>query len=261
MNQQQIIFLTSFGIDFSQITNVFALIGVIFLILTLGVPRIKNTIYQYLMMIGGFAICGIAFYSHYCETQIKEREKNGTEQKVCEEKIINLEEKAENCSVEKDTLKKEIDIVKKQKEILDKDLVLKNEKIKTLRSENKKLLGKVQEQEGQYNFSYKEGYCVVVKDGKYGFKDKHNHIVIACQFLSAAQFSNSRAGVKGKNQKWGFIDYSGTIVIPCEYDEIKRFEKDGLAIVEKNGKMYKIDKLGKWKKNLPDLKSNRLVMR
>ena len=252
--------MSNLGIDFSKITNEWsALVAIAISIIWALNKKEKHT--QYVISGVGILIGAGILWAHHEDTSMKIKAGSDTIEQVCKEKISNYEENLETCKSEKDTLKYNLDTTKKQKEGLDKDLVVKNERIKTLKSENRNLTAKIKEQEGQYNFAYKEGYCVVVKAEKYGFKDRRNNVVIPFQFLSAASFSNERAGVKGKNQKWGYIDYSGTVVIPYRYDDVKRFEKDGLAIVTENGKQFKIDKGGRWKKTLSDVKTSEIAMK
>ncbi|MBN1559644.1 WG repeat-containing protein [candidate division KSB1 bacterium] len=60
------------------------------------------------------------------------------------------------------------------------------------------------------------------QDGKWGFIDKDNNIVIEPQFSSADFFYDSRAVVQ-VGDKYGVIDQSGAMIIEPEYDMIANY--------------------------------------
>jgi hypothetical protein len=69
----------------------------------------------------------------------------------------------------------------------------------------------------EYRTISNEGLYCVIKDGKYGFIDSSNKVIIPFQFDGADNFYDSIAIVKIKN-KFGAINHKGILVIPCEYD-------------------------------------------
>ena len=89
----------------------------------------------------------------------------------------------------------------------------------------------------------------IEKDGKYGYADENDNVVIPCQWIEALEFSEELAGVLDSNYKWGFIDKTGKVVIPCKWkaDVMDRYYfKDGLSVVlDENDKLGFIDKTGK----------------
>ncbi|MCK4668119.1 WG repeat-containing protein [Candidatus Dependentiae bacterium] len=80
-------------------------------------------------------------------------------------------------------------------------------------------------------------------NGKYGFINKQDKIVIPCKFDGAGHFSEGLAMVELKG-KYGYINKQGKIVISCKFDEAGPFS-EGLARVKLNGKDNYIDKNGK----------------
>lgn len=79
-------------------------------------------------------------------------------------------------------------------------------------------------------------------NGKKGFKDLYNKIIIPTIYQEAEDFSEGLASVK-LNDKWGFIDKNGNNIIPYQYESVQHF-KDGTAYVCKKSKWGKINKLG-----------------
>lgn len=92
-------------------------------------------------------------------------------------------------------------------------------------------------------------------EGKYGFIDLQNQMVIPQQYDNAYSFNEGLAAVAKKdandNLKWGFINPQGKLVIPMQFDDVSYITYDtygfdqGLAAVSKNGKYGYIDKMGK----------------
>ncbi|MBK8565736.1 MAG: WG repeat-containing protein [Saprospiraceae bacterium] len=62
----------------------------------------------------------------------------------------------------------------------------------------------------------------VEKNGKFGYINYKDEIVIPFIYEDAAHFSFGLAGVK-KNGKWGVINSKGGIIAPFEYDGIGEF--------------------------------------
>ena len=76
---------------------------------------------------------------------------------------------------------------------------------------------------------FSEGLAAVRKDGKWGFIDKTNRLVIPAIYDNANAFSEGFAAVE-KDGKWGFIDKAGNVMIPLNYDWVDSFS-EGLATV------------------------------
>ena len=99
---------------------------------------------------------------------------------------------------------------------------------------------------------FSEGLAAVVKDGKIGFINKSNELVIPFQF----DYSSSRWGDTGylfhdgycimtsKDGKFGLIDISGNWVVEPEYDELWNAHKTGNRIVVNDGKHGVLDSCG-----------------
>ncbi len=82
-------------------------------------------------------------------------------------------------------------------------------------------------------------------DGKYGYVDNSDKLVIQAIYQYAAEFSEGLSLV-GINYKYGYIDKTGKEIIPLIYDSYCFSFKDGIAIVTKDNKKFGvIDKTGK----------------
>jgi hypothetical protein len=79
--------------------------------------------------------------------------------------------------------------------------------------------------------------------GKWGFVDKSQKLIIPRQYDMVRSFSEGLAAVKVGKQ-WGYIDHAGNLVILPQFDDAKRFH-GCLAVVSKRGKWCWIDKAGK----------------
>lgn len=95
----------------------------------------------------------------------------------------------------------------------------------------------------QIDKAYSEGLLVVVKDGKYGFLSRTNHLAIKPQFDEALAFSGGLAAVRAGG-KWGYIDHMGKMVVAPSYDYASYFT-NGFAAVRRDKKYGFIDKTGK----------------
>ncbi len=87
-----------------------------------------------------------------------------------------------------------------------------------------------------------DDYHVALRNGKFGFIDKNNHLVIEPKFDYAYDFKNGVAKVQ-LNGKWGYINREGKLITPL-FDNISDFE-NGLAIAENNGKYALVSRSGK----------------
>lgn len=84
------------------------------------------------------------------------------------------------------------------------------------------------------------------KDGKDGYIDIHQNILIPFEYDDLGVFSsaNDLAPAK-KNGKSGAINRKGETVVPFIYDRVNYFYKSGLAIVIKDNKFGFVNALGK----------------
>jgi hypothetical protein len=68
--------------------------------------------------------------------------------------------------------------------------------------------------------SFSEGLLRVRNNGKWGFINTANQMVIPLGYDTVMNFEDGRAPVE-KNGKWGYIDLSGTVVVPLEFTDFK----------------------------------------
>ena len=91
------------------------------------------------------------------------------------------------------------------------------------------------------------GLAPVLVNGKWGFIDEDQRIVITPRFRDAEVFSEGLAMVRlqvdRETAKAGFIDAEGQMVINPHFDEAQGFQ-EGLALVQVNQKFGFIDKTG-----------------
>jgi len=71
--------------------------------------------------------------------------------------------------------------------------------------------------------NFQEGRCAVIKNGKYGFIDTNNNIVLPVIYDAANNYYNGYA-VVALGDKFGIIDTAGNFKIPCIYDLLLRGE-------------------------------------
>ncbi len=86
------------------------------------------------------------------------------------------------------------------------------------------------------------GLVSYFKDGKWGLKNKGEHLVIPAIYEEEIQFYSDFAAAK-LNGKYGFIDQSGKTIIPFIYSDAGIFEY-GIGDVAINGKWGCVDKTG-----------------
>ena len=79
--------------------------------------------------------------------------------------------------------------------------------------------------------------------GKWGFMDKSQNLVIPRQYEMVRSFSEGLAAVQ-VGKRWGYIDHAGKLVIPPQFEDAKRFQ-GRFAVVSKQGKWIWIDKIGR----------------
>lgn len=85
---------------------------------------------------------------------------------------------------------------------------------------------------------YSEGMAVVKKNGKYGFINRQQVMVITPKFEDVRLFKNNYAAVK-LNSGWYFINKQGQKITNTTYEAVSDFDENGYAIVYKD-KMYGI---------------------
>lgn len=68
------------------------------------------------------------------------------------------------------------------------------------------------------------------ENGKFGYVDENNHIVIPCKWADAGEFSEGLAPVMNEEGLWGYINTEGNLTIPCIYSFVSGFS-NGLALV------------------------------
>jgi len=81
--------------------------------------------------------------------------------------------------------------------------------------------------------NFKNGFCAIPKDGKFGYIDKKGNWIITPQFEEANSFSADGYARVKKNGKYGIIDKTGKFLIEPNYNRLTDFE-DGHAV-------YKVD--------------------
>lgn len=65
------------------------------------------------------------------------------------------------------------------------------------------------------------------------------------RYKEARSFSEGLAPVQASNGRWGFINANNQVVISPRFEDAKEF-KDGRAAVKMNGKWGYINKRGEW---------------
>lgn len=93
---------------------------------------------------------------------------------------------------------------------------------------------------------FTEGLAAVEINGKVGFIDRLNHIIIPPTFEPMDNLKGFRYGLAAvkKDGKFGFIDKSGKFVIDPVYDDAENFGDDYLAVVKIDKKFGCIDLTG-----------------
>ena len=96
---------------------------------------------------------------------------------------------------------------------------------------------------------FSEGLCAFRKDGKIGFINKADEIVIEAvwktKYYLANYFHNGRLLVKNDEDKYGYIDKTGSLVIPYTWANAEEFE-NGTAWVQVDDTWKLIDTDGNY---------------
>lgn len=98
---------------------------------------------------------------------------------------------------------------------------------------------------------FSEGFAAVMKDGKIGFINVKNEVIIPFQYdcyertkpWSGYMFHNGYCIMANKDGKMGLIDKMGKWVVEPTYDEIYKSEEKGYRVVAKGGKYGVLDSL------------------
>ena len=90
---------------------------------------------------------------------------------------------------------------------------------------------------------FSEGLAAVRVGDKWGFIDKTGNFVINPKYDFFNDFSEGLAPVE-INDKWGFVDKTGNVIIQPKYDAVRRFH-DGLSYVKSNDEWFVIEMTGK----------------
>lgn len=95
--------------------------------------------------------------------------------------------------------------------------------------------------------SFHNGLGRVKHQGKSVLINKQNKVVFRTKYKSFQGFKMNRAAVctQANRKGWGFINWKDKMVIGGDYDYVKPFDKQGYAIVEKNGLKGLVDTNGK----------------
>ncbi|RLD24257.1 MAG: hypothetical protein DRI71_03100 [Bacteroidetes bacterium] len=86
------------------------------------------------------------------------------------------------------------------------------------------------------------GLLIFKTNGKYGFKDQRNRIIIANRYESVKPFNQRLAAIK-INNKWGFINLDEQIIVQPRYDSVGYF-KGNTCITQKGGLLGVINQNG-----------------
>ena len=89
-----------------------------------------------------------------------------------------------------------------------------------------------QSQREAYQQHKEQKLHMIERNGKWGFADEAERVVISCKWKFSYSFSEGLACVQDSNDKWGFIDKTGKTVSPCKWKDAYSF-CEGLACVKK----------------------------
>lgn len=94
------------------------------------------------------------------------------------------------------------------------------------------------------------GYATVVKDGKQGLLDEHNHLLIPCEYEACLYDARAKVVYVVKDGKQGILDLNNQIIVPTEFDQVGVYDytKANLFFVEKKGERGLFDLCGNYVK-------------
>lgn len=85
--------------------------------------------------------------------------------------------------------------------------------------------------------------AAVEKDGKWGFIDRDDKLVVALKYDEVKNYDGGYAAVS-VNGKWGFVNLAGREITPIKYDNVASFV-NGFAEVKSNGKSGIVNDAGR----------------
>jgi hypothetical protein len=74
------------------------------------------------------------------------------------------------------------------------------------------------------NLEYYEGLARIKLNGKYGFYDKDQNLVIPAEYDFATTFTDGYSEVR-QDKKYGYIDKTGKVIVPIKYDDIINYNQ------------------------------------
>ena len=91
---------------------------------------------------------------------------------------------------------------------------------------------------------FREGFCRVELDGRYGFVDTGCRVVVEPRFDEVRDFSGGVAAVKDTSGKWGYVNTDGDVITVPRFDEVRDFTDELAAVKDDRGKWGYVDKAG-----------------
>ena len=83
---------------------------------------------------------------------------------------------------------------------------------------------------------FREGFCRVELDGRYGFVDTGCRVVVEPRFDEVRDFSGGVAAVKDTSGKWGYVNTDGDVITVPRFDEVRDFTDELAAVKDDRGK-------------------------
>ena len=88
----------------------------------------------------------------------------------------------------------------------------------------------------EYGTNFSDGLAAVGRNGKMGYINAQNEVIIPFEYDTALSASDGICPV-AKSGRYGLIDYSGNVVLPLEYDDISEYI-NGVAYAIKDRQLY-----------------------
>jgi WG containing repeat len=240
-----ILFLSASNID-----NIYALVASVCATLAAALVGVKSerhakVFYSVAALSGGMALLFAYSYNNVVEIE-------ATKEIAVNHKITELTIELEKANTNKvnnstllDTCNRHLAIEQSEIKIAKERLSNSVEENRDLSRELKEMKAKIAKYRGSKSFA---GVAPAQHaNGKWGYQDKRQNMVIDYKYKQACTIWHDRGGVQDFNGKWGFVDSDGHEQISCKYDYAKRFEKRGknfFAEVKEKGLWIKIDKNG-----------------
>jgi hypothetical protein len=100
------------------------------------------------------------------------------------------------------------------------------------------------EQSWSTSREFKEGFCRVELDGKFGFVDTRCRIVVEPRYDEVRDFGGGVAAVKDTSGKWGYVNKAGNVITAPRFDEVRDFTDELAAVKDDRGKWGYINRTG-----------------